>query len=169
MQVLHAGHRAAILANQKMSGAPVAWGEITLTGAPFSPGGQDVVESGGDGDVGTAQRSRVLERGLVGGVNDLQIKALLLEEALLQAELGVRGVPRAAIRYRDPHGLGGGGDTWRRARQRENGKRNGDRFPHDVLLARPTQVRAQKNMSMTPVMLCSRQFGRDNTNRQAFA
>jgi hypothetical protein len=36
------------------------------------------------------------------------------------------------------------GDKRRCTRRRENDKNDGDRFPHDVFLARPTQVRAQK-------------------------
>ncbi len=44
------------------------------------------MESGGDDDVGTARDQRVLERGLVRDVNDLQIKALLPELTLLQAK-----------------------------------------------------------------------------------
>jgi hypothetical protein len=72
----------------------------------------------------------------------LRKKSCALTRKLSRCRLQAWAIALGAVHTRgkaQPSDLGGRGDTWRRARQRENGKRDGDRFPHDAFLPRLTE------------------------------
>ena len=91
-------------------------------GAPFGKGADGGRDAGGGRDIHAAADHR-LDRFRTGlDVEDLEIEAVLLEDAAALAELGDAGIPSATLRNRHPQRLLRPGASGRAGNYRERGQ-----------------------------------------------
>jgi hypothetical protein len=107
MQIRHYVYEATGSGKPKNVGRVGGFGRNDFDRCPVDPGCQNVGKACCDGNVGISRDQSLFKRAFVRDVNDLNHKALLLEEALLQTELGKRSIPFAALWHGDFHDLRG--------------------------------------------------------------